>query len=369
MAKVVTVYAPSSRELVAVEMGIIRWLRISEAIASYGHQVDLAVGRVRWPWQQTAPGAPRVRRVALRGLKWDRYDAVKTLFHRGFETLERFGGARHPRIIAKLGSVVAEEDRPGICFYGARRERLYRTQARIAEFAQHVTLLTEPARELFREAHDRDHGLLLVPGAAETTLPPEGPDPYPKDGRPRVVFLGNFYSMDRRSQPEAHRTLTGKLNKLGRLLAARGIALYVVGPGQASSLDPEAVRYLGAVAYDASWDYMRHADVGLVVSAGDFMHNNESTKIYYYLRTGLPVVSEAGFPNDAVVDESGLGFRVPPGKMDTLAASVAEAIETRWDKERAVDYILENHTWEKRAQVYDRVLRGERCCGRAEDRL
>jgi len=57
---------------------------------------------------------------------------------------------------------------------------------------------------------------------------------------------------------------------------------------------------MGAVSYERSWDYLHHADVGVLVAAGPFMHNNESTKIYHYLRVGLPVVSEAGFPNDPV---------------------------------------------------------------------
>ncbi|NNK64703.1 MAG: hypothetical protein HKO98_16000 [Gemmatimonadetes bacterium] len=356
MARIVTVYAPSRRELKPVEMGIIRWLRISAALAEFGHEVDLACGRLPWRGPVPAPRAPRVRVVPLLGARWSRYDAVKTLFHRGYESLRRYGGGRHPWIIAKLGSVVSDRDTEGIFFYGRQRERLFRIQEAIARSARHVTLLTEAARTLFAEAHDRTDGLLLVPGAAEEQIPPTGPDPYPRDGRPRVVFLGNFYSEHPRSQPEAHHTITSKLNALGRKLAARGVSLFVVGPGQASSLDPQAVGYLGAVSYEESWQYMHHADVGLVVSAGDFMHNNESTKVYYYLRGGLPVVSESGFPNDPVVDESGLGFRVEPGRIDLLAERVVEAVEKTWDREKAVDYILEHHTWRCRAAVYHELL-------------
>jgi glycosyltransferase involved in cell wall biosynthesis len=357
MAKVVTVYAPSTRELKPVEMGIIRWLRISEAIAARGHQVDLAVGRVPWRSRRVAPGTSLVRMVPLMGLRWGRYDAVKTLFHRGYETLCRYGGGDHPWVIAKLGSVVAPEDRPGIYFYGRQREQLFRTQERIAVSARHVTVLTDAAGTLFRKAHGRGEDLLLVPGAAETHIPPVGPDPYPNDDSPRVVFLGSFYSEGPHSQPEAHRTLTKKLNRLGRALAQRGVAFYVVGPGQASSLDADVVRHIGPVPYGTSWDYMHHADVGVVVTHGDFMHNNESTKIYYYLRTGLPVVSELGFPNDHVLAESGLGRGVPPGEIDSMAERVMDAIDAPGDRECAIDYILNNHTWDQRAATYDAVLR------------
>lgn len=357
MARIVTVYAPSRRELVPVEMGIIRWLRISAALAEFGHEVDVASGRRPWRRPTGAPGAPRVRVVPLTGARWSRYDAVKTLFHRGYETLRRYGGGHHPWVVSKLGSVVSDRDTEGIFFYGSQRERLFRIQEAIARSSRHVTLLTDAARTLFAEVHHRPDGLLLVPGAAEEHIPSPGPDPYPADRRPRVVFLGNFYSEHPRSQPEAHRTITAKLNALGRRLKARGVSLFVVGPGQASSLDPEAVDYLGAVTYDESWQYMYHADVGLVVSAGDFMHNNESTKIYYYLRCGLPMVSESGFPNDPIVDASGLGFRVEPGRIDALAERVVEAVETPWDREGAVDYIVRNHTWRNRAAVYHELLK------------
>jgi hypothetical protein len=201
--------------------------------------------------------------------------------------------------------------------------------------------------------------LLLVPGAAETRLPSPGPDPYPnpRGAGPRVVCAGNFYSNAPGSQPEAHLTLAGKLNGLGARLRSRGGHLYVLGTGDAASLDPTGVTYLGVVPYDQTWDYLRHADVGLVVSAGPFMHNNESTKIYHYLRAGLPVVSESGFPNDHLVRETGHGFLVEPGNLDEMARVIEEAAGRSWERGRAEAHILQHHTWEVRARVYDTVIR------------
>ncbi|MDQ3244397.1 MAG: hypothetical protein M3Q09_11760, partial [Gemmatimonadota bacterium] len=115
--------------------------------------------------------------------------------------------------------------------------------------------------------------------------------------------------------------------------------------------------YCGTVTHDESWNFLHFADVGLVVAAGRFMHNNESTKIYHYLRAGLPVVSEAGFPNDNVVRDSGLGFVVDNGALELMAEQVIAAAAMTWDRERAVKYILSNHTWAHRASVYDGLLR------------
>ncbi|MGD2071781.1 MAG: glycosyltransferase [Gemmatimonadota bacterium] len=353
--RIVTVYTDSRAEFVPRDMAIIRWFRISEALARLGHRVDVAAPGLPWLPRRGLKGVEGVGRVPVRSVRWDRYDVVKTLFHKGFRTLERYGGGEHPFVIAKLGSVVAAEDRPGIYFYGEAREALYRTQARIHRTARYVTVLSEPAGALLEEAHGPRDGVLLVPGAAERDIPPPGPDPYPGRG-PRAVFAGNFYAPTSLSQPEAHRTLTDKLNRVGRALRARGIRTFVVGPGEATSLDPDAVTWLGSVPYRASWDYLRHADAGLVVSAGPFQHNNESTKIYHYLRAGLPVVCEGGFPNDGVVRESGLGFVVPSERMDELAERVVQAVERSWDREAAVRYVLRHHTWDRRAEVYARVL-------------
>ena len=357
MARIVTVFSPSRRPLRLVEMSYIRWVKMSEALARLGHEVHFASNAIGW-WP---PGRDRgilghgVRKVSLNGIGWSDYDVVKTLFHDGFTTLAERGGAGHPFIIAKLGSVVGPEDAPGIYFYGRVRERLYETQRAIEAAARYVTVLSPQAAELWRTCHGRAINLLLVPGAVDAVIPPRGTDPYPADGRPRVLFAGNIYRLQ--DQPEANRVLSAKLNALGRHLAARGARLYFLGTGNTRVLDREVVTHLGHASYEASWNYLRFANVGIVVAAGPFMHNNESTKIYHYLRAALPVVSEAGFPNDHVVTESGLGEVVPNGDMAFMAERVEAAVRRDWDRDAAVAYVLGTHTWDCRAAVYDRLIR------------
>ena len=133
----------------------------------------------------------------------------------------------------------------------------------------------------------------------------------------------------------------------------------MMGPGDISKLDQESVHYLGAIPFEQTWDYYRSVDVGVVVCSGKFQHNNESSKIYHYLRAGLPVVSEAGFPNDYLVRDSKLGFVVESSDMNAMAEKIAEAANKNWDRDFAIRYILDNHTWDKRVEVYDRILRKE----------
>lgn len=355
MARIVTVYSPSRDEWDLRDMSRIRWLKISEALARQGHTVDIATNESRWKQDvQPVTMAPRLRRVPLSGIRWQDYDVVKTLFHGGFETLKSFRGAHHPFIISKLGSVVGARDLPGIYFYGEIRRRLYKTQAQIHRTSRYVTVLSPAARDLWFQVHGNRARMLLVPGGVDHDIPQPGPNPYAAFRERVCLFSGNVYNAD--SQPEANRVLVEKLNQLGCHLQGSGIRVCFQGLGDTGKLDERFVTNLGSCSQLESWNYMQHAAVGVVVSAGPFMHNNESTKIYHYLRAGLPVVSEAGFPNDWVVDESGLGFVVPSEDIQEMAARVREACGAAWDRERAVRYVQANHTWDRRAEVYRDVL-------------
>ncbi len=348
-------------------MSWIRWQKISEALAGLGHDVDIVTNESRWDRNPTPLRmGERLSRVPLKGRDWSQYDVVKTLFHGGFDLLEEYGGSRHPFIISKLGSVVGPEDMPGIYFYGDIRRRLYNTQVRIHRTSRYVTVLSEAARELWRQTHGERKGMLLVPGGVDHELPDSPRNPF-QDFKEKVcLFSGNIYDAD--SQPEANRVIVEKLNRIGRLLQGSGIRLCFQGTGDTSRLDEAHVTNLGSTTYDNTWAYFLHAAVGLVVSAGDFMQNNESTKIYHYLRAGLPVVSEAGFPNDDVVVRSGLGFVVRNGDMELMARRIREAASAAWDRERAKAFILDHHTWRCRAEVY-RDLLPKRAAGWAARQL
>lgn len=355
MARIATVYSARRDPWDLRDMSFIRWQKISEALARSGHEVDIVTNESRWKHGRTpVVMAERLRRVPLGGIEWSEYDVVKTLFHGGFDVLEQYGGARHPFIVSKLGSVVGAEEMPGIYFYGDIRRKLYETQTKIHRTSRYVTVLSEPARELWSKVHGKRDRILLVPGAVDRDIPSATRNPYLPFTEKICIFSGNIYFPD--SQPEANRVLVDKLNRLGEHLQGSGLRLCFQGHGDTSQLNGRYVTNLGSVGYEETWDYLLHASVGVVVSAGDFMHNNESTKIYHYLRAGLPVVSEQGFPNDGVVRESGLGFVVPSGDMALMAKRVREAAATAWDRTRAIEFIRANHTWDCRARVYQTVF-------------
>jgi glycosyltransferase involved in cell wall biosynthesis len=360
VAKIVTVYADWKRDFMPSDMSYIRWLKISQALAERGHQVDIATNerefsRLWWPRKSEIPMLPKLRRLPLAGVRWSEYDVVKTLFGWGFETLEAYGGASHPFIISKLGSVVGPTDMDGIYFYGDVQKKMYSTQQRINRISKYITLLTKPAKDLWENCFGPKSNILLVPGAVDRIIPGPSSDPYPQDGRARCIFAGHIYVSQ--VQEEANTTIVTKLNRLGELLDRRGIRLYMIGSGDVSKLDRKWVSYLGVVPYTETWNYFYFAGAGLVVSAGSHMHNNESSKIYHYLRAGLPVVSERGFPNDYLIEESRLGFSCKSGDMELLAETIEQAVHTKWDRNSAIQYILNHHTWDSRVDCYDKLIR------------
>ncbi len=353
MARIVTVYHQRREPFVPENMALIRWMRMSEALAGQGHTVDMATLE---PAVESGPIQMSVglRRISLKHVQWKDYDAVKTLFHLGFDTLAQWGGLDHPFLISSLGSVVGDTDMGGVYFFGERRKWLFEVQVRMARRGGVVSILTRESIDLWRRMHGDSNVILQVPGATEAEVPAPGPDPYPDSGRPRCVYSGNIYTVD--TQAEAHWALIDRLNRLGRALDSRGIRLFVVGNGSTGGLDPDCVSHLGAVPYHQSWDYLWHAGVGIVLAFGPEMNHNESTKIYYYLRCGLPVVCEASYPNQGLIEAARLGRVSPNGDMEAMAVAIEQCIDADWDRRGASEYMKREHTWAQRARIYKPIF-------------
>src|SRR3990170_8932294 len=128
MAKIVSVYTDRDHEL--VNMSYIRWYKMSEALARYGHGVDIGTNKfmAARQWRKNVPSltAGNLRRVPLAKVSWKDYDVVKTSYREGFDRLEKYGGRNHPFIISRCGTVVGRKDLDGIYFSGKRRRQLYR---------------------------------------------------------------------------------------------------------------------------------------------------------------------------------------------------------------------------------------------------
>jgi len=348
--RIATVYRRDLFEsFIPYDMATTRWLRISENLAALGFKVDMIVNTRSGLLQRT----PNLRFIPYSKVEWDRYDIIKTLFHKGFDSLCREGKDDHPFIISKLGSVVGNNDGvEGVHFFNQQRQELFETQKEINQKSRYVTILTDPSRRLWEAEFGKKTNLLLVPTGADREIPPPSSNPYGGVKEKIAVYIGNLYD---HAQKDINLLWQTKLNALGTLLKKKGIKLFFVGPGDVSQIDQNAVTYLGPVNNSRVWDYQYFADVGITLAQGTIQHN-ESSKIYYYLRTGLPVVSEAPIPNNYLIKEADLGFIANYMDHEEMAEMIVEAAHIKWCKEDAIQYILSDHTWDKRAKAYARLV-------------
>lgn len=337
-------------------MNWIRWYRISEALANRGYQVDLICNGY-FPRKDFFPNEKnqnfRIRNVFF--VRWKNYDVIKTLFHKGIRDLKRFHGTSHPFIITKLGASVFSRDQEGIYFYGKVRERLLEEQNWAFKYSRYITTLTDANERCLRRLYPDFCNYLRVPTGVDTLIPPPRRNPYLHEKLKICIYAGNLYT--KKDQPEINLRWQLKLNKIGELLLKKGVRLYFIGTGDTRRLNPKCVFNIGPIPSRDVWDYQYFADVGLALSHGPIC-DNESSKIYYYLRGGLPTVAEDSLPNSHLVYDVKLGAVAPYDNVYILCEAAAHwAHCDHLDKKNAMQWMVEHHSWDKRAEVYDTIFK------------
>lgn len=348
--RIATVYRRDRYETFRpLHMGTTRWLRMSQCLANLGHWVDMILDSGEGLVEKDT----NLRYVPYAEVNWGHYDVVKTLFHKGFESLCAAGGAGHPFIISKLGSVVgSHDDVKGVGFRGAERSGLYAIQNRISRASRYVTVLTARSRALWEREHGWCSNVLTVPTGVDAAIPPPRSNPYRGIDRKVAVYIGNLYS---EQQKPVNLLWQERLNRLGAALNDRGLRLCFAGTGDTERIDPDVVSCYKDIDNSNIWDYQYFADVGIVLGQ-DAAQHNESSKIYYYLRTGLPVVSESGIPNNRLLEECCMGIVCEFGNDAMMVEAIDEALRRPWPRADCMEYILHNHTWAHRAAVYQRLF-------------
>ena len=334
-------------------MDRLRWLRISEGLADLGFSVDMIVEAS----QNLGSPPPTLRFVSPSRVDWSVYHVVKTLYPTGFRTLRETGGEEHPFILSRVGGVVGPTDSiPGVYFFGEERQELWEAHLMIRKHARYVTLITDASRALWQAQHGLHPPVIMVPTGVDREIPPPGRNPFAGSLLRTAVYIGNLYPRD--SQRELNLQWQERLNRLGARLLTRGIRLYFVGPGLTDRLDERMVTTVGPISHKLVWDYHYFADVGIVLARGA-VQIDDASKLYYYLRAGLPVVSEAPVPNNHLITESGLGYIAPYNDDVAMVEMIEAAARRSWDGRGAQGYVLAHHTWEHRARVYERILSAE----------
>jgi glycosyltransferase involved in cell wall biosynthesis len=347
--KIATLYISRPIDHFSAEtMDTIRWLKISEALAKMGYQVDMITNEKK---QKIVKMGKNLRRVPYREFDWNNYHVIKTLFQEGFVSLENAGGANHPFIIAKT-TVVAKKNQPGIHFHGWVRWRLFLIQKRINKYARFITFLSKENLRVWQKEFRRTKNLLLVPTGVDRVIPAPKKNPYKKYSEKIVLFTGNIKNSQ---QGKINRMWQQKLNTIGKGLKDKKIRLCFLGSGDQSLLDTGSVTSLSSVENKKVWDYLHYADCGIALAEGD-PQNFESSKIYYYLRAGLPVVCESSIPNSPEILKAKLGYVVSFNDLDDFVEKIVKTVNQKWDKKRAMKNMKEKHSWDQRVKIYDKII-------------
>ena len=54
-----------------------------------------------------------------------------------------------------------------------------------------------------------------------------------------------------------------------------------------------------------------------------------------------------------------MGFVADYADNEMMAEMIESAIHGKWEREEARRYVLQHHTWDKRAEIYDALIRRE----------
>ena len=348
--KIATVYISRRIEkFEPVTMDTIRWLRISEGLAKLGYQVDMVTNEKD---QSVINVAHNLRRVPYSRVDWQNYNIVKTLFHEGFRSLERARGANHPFIICKT-PVVDPKSQVDANLKPWSKWYLLWIQGRINQKAKLITVLNQRNKTIWQKKYGKKNNILIVPTGVDSKIPQPKNNPYKKIGKKIVLYAGHIGGPESR---QLNIYWQNRLNNLGQILKVKDIHLCFVGFGLIDKLKSEWVTSFGPITNEKFWDYQYYADCGITLADAPDVHN-ESSKIYYYLRTGLPVVSESPVPNNDLIIKAQLGYISPFNNDVKMAALIEEAVKRRWNKKKAIDYIIKNHTWDKRVEIYDEIFK------------
>ncbi len=274
-----------------------------------------------------------------------RYDLVKTCYHQSV----RFLGAHQGPVVARIVRVVDEKlprrDEE------TRRE-LMACQEIIAARARAVALNNGLNAERWLARYGDGQRIVLTPTGCPAAIPDPGPSPYPPD-EPAVLFLGSLASAHMAGMLNA---AAGQLKGRARvhLLGANKTGLY----GEELPLRPEIILHPPRPEEEI-WDFIRFARLGLALATADLAFDNDVSKVYNYLRGGLPVLCEEPILQGELVRETGLGAVFPFGDEDRMTREALRLLDAPWGDRRrkTMDLMAREHSWDNRVRTYAALFR------------
>jgi len=274
--------------------------------------------------------------------KANSYDLVKTSYHPSIMLLGAYRGPVVARIVRVVDERLPERDEPF-------RDHLLACQSLMARRATVIALNNAENEVRWRHRYGPEPPIVLVPTGCPAELPKSRGNPYRKSENV-VLFLGSL------AAPRMVRMINEAALRLQGLatvhLVGRNKACMYGGDPECS-LDRRVIDH-GELCEQDVWDFIRHANIGLAFATGPLPFDNDVSKIFNYLRGGLPVLSEEPIVNNALIQETGFGQIFPHGDVDRLVQSAVDLLEHPpiEKREAVMQHMATEHSWDRRVGTY-----------------
>jgi len=275
------------------------------------------------------------------------YSLIKTCYHQSIRLIGCYDGPVVSRIVRVVDEEIPERDTPF-------RDELLACQNLIAERASVVIFNNAANLERWRFFHGSRQRLEIVPTGCQTVIPATGVKPYSGE-TPVLLFLGSL------AAPRMVRVLNVLSEMLGdcceiHTIGSNKTGLY--GSGEYEALS-SLIHNHGELPEGSVWPYIQYASVGLALATGPHVFDNDLSKMFTYLRGGLPILSEDNVLTNYLINETGYGRVVPYDDLHAMALETREMLANPMGPSRdaVMQFMIANHSWDRRVESLLRVFR------------
>jgi glycosyltransferase involved in cell wall biosynthesis len=328
------VAAPSSIDL-------IRLKAISKGLINRGMETEILAPVEK---DSSIDGIVPVRRLSF--LKYGSYDLVKTCYHFSIDLIHGHEGPVVSRIVRVVDDRLPERDE-------AMREHLLRCQTKIRERASCVIVNNAENEKRWYMLYGPVPPVMCVPTGCPSVIPLPEKNPFDPDEKV-VLFLGSLAAP--RMIPIIN-DIARRLDGIAKVHFIGSDKSYLYGKNREDALSHLIIQH-GVLPEDRIWNYIFYANIGLAIATGPYPFDNDMSKIFSYLRGGLPVLSEEPIINNMLISETGFGLTFQYDNMEDLTEKVMLLLRNPpLEKRRTVmDFMAYEHSWEHRVDAYVKLF-------------
>jgi len=282
----------------------------------------------------------------LSSMKSGRYDLVKTCYHFSIDLIAGYEGPVVSRIVRVVDGLLPERDE-------SMRGQLLRCQTLIRERASCVIVNNAENRERWHALYGPAPPVVCVPTGCPSMIPLPEKNPFCPHEKV-ILFLGSLAAP--RMIPVINE-ISRRFEGAARIHFIGSDKSYLYSRKEQHALSPLVVQH-GSLSEDEIWDYVFHASMGLAIATGPYPFDNDMSKIFSYLRGGLPVLSEEPIVNNTLVRKTGLGLTFKYDDMEDLTEKAWSLLQSPPSdkREAAMAFMAHKHSWEQRVDTYVKLF-------------